>query len=249
MSWPRLKDLSPEEREIVREKRRIYNLEYKEKKRERIRNRAKQFAIEHRDELHEKRHREYIANKEAHKKRNREQYLKHRDKRLAYAREYLKKNSEHIKKMSRKRYRDNHDEIRAKCRENYKLNSEKIKAAAKEYRDRNKDKVLAAARRRSKTLAGRITHHAACIRRRARLADNANIACDKGIHWRTVAARQGSMLCAVCGKECVCTEDRRGSLYPTVDHIIPISKGGTHTWSNVRLLCRGCNTSKYNKLS
>jgi hypothetical protein len=33
----------------------------------------------------------------------------------------------------------------------------------------------------------------------------------------------------------------------TIDHITPISKGGTHTWDNVQLLCRECNTAKRDK--
>ena len=31
-----------------------------------------------------------------------------------------------------------------------------------------------------------------------------------------------------------------------VDHIVPRSRGGTHTWDNVQLLCRTCNSSKHN---
>jgi 5-methylcytosine-specific restriction endonuclease McrA len=31
---------------------------------------------------------------------------------------------------------------------------------------------------------------------------------------------------------------------PTIDHVIPLSKGGTHTYHNVQLLCRQCNTHK-----
>lgn len=35
---------------------------------------------------------------------------------------------------------------------------------------------------------------------------------------------------------------------PTIDHIIPTSKGGQHTASNIRLICRSCNSSKKDKL-
>jgi 5-methylcytosine-specific restriction endonuclease McrA len=37
-----------------------------------------------------------------------------------------------------------------------------------------------------------------------------------------------------------------GDNYPTIDHITPISKGGTHTWDNVGLACKRCNTLKSN---
>ena len=39
-----------------------------------------------------------------------------------------------------------------------------------------------------------------------------------------------------------------GDTYPTRDHVIPIVKGGTHTWDNVRLACRKCNSDKNDRL-
>lgn len=35
-----------------------------------------------------------------------------------------------------------------------------------------------------------------------------------------------------------------GNRYPSIDHIRPVSKGGTHTWDNVQLVHRGCNSIK-----
>lgn len=54
--------------------------------------------------------------------------------------------------------------------------------------------------------------------------------------------------CQCCGKLLsfeaeVCEND-----YPSIDHVIPLSKGGTHEWDNVQLLCRGCNIKKSNKI-
>lgn len=36
---------------------------------------------------------------------------------------------------------------------------------------------------------------------------------------------------------------------PELDHIVPISKGGPHTYANTQCLCRACNQSKGAKLS
>ena len=33
----------------------------------------------------------------------------------------------------------------------------------------------------------------------------------------------------------------------TIDHMIPLSRGGTHTWDNLITLCHQCNSSKSNK--
>lgn len=58
--------------------------------------------------------------------------------------------------------------------------------------------------------------------------------------------------CYICGKMCDYsdyTKDKYGTIiagkmYPSIDHVIPLSKGGTHTWDNIKLACRGCNTIK-----
>lgn len=36
--------------------------------------------------------------------------------------------------------------------------------------------------------------------------------------------------------------------YPSIDHIIPLSKGGTHTWGNVQIAHCKCNSFKGNEL-
>lgn len=38
-----------------------------------------------------------------------------------------------------------------------------------------------------------------------------------------------------------------GNMYPSIDHIRPISLGGLHSWDNVQLAHRGCNTRKRNR--
>jgi 5-methylcytosine-specific restriction endonuclease McrA len=63
--------------------------------------------------------------------------------------------------------------------------------------------------------------------------------------WRTVAERDG-MNCTYCG---VLTVEKHGDrrLWPTMDHVIPLSKGGAHSMDNAVLACWSCNTSKGNR--
>lgn len=35
-----------------------------------------------------------------------------------------------------------------------------------------------------------------------------------------------------------------GNHYPSIDHVQPLSKGGEHSWNNVKLACRICNSLK-----
>jgi len=57
--------------------------------------------------------------------------------------------------------------------------------------------------------------------------------------------------CHICGKECDKNDCSRndstfivGKRYPSVDHVIPLCSGGTHTWSNVMLAHVSCNSRK-----
>lgn len=53
--------------------------------------------------------------------------------------------------------------------------------------------------------------------------------------------------CNYCGKSLNFNGDPKAKDYPTIDHMIPISKGGFHEWDNVQLLCKHCNCKKGNK--
>ena len=46
------------------------------------------------------------------------------------------------------------------------------------------------------------------------------------------------------GKRCLCCGSDKDI---AIDHVIPISKGGTNTADNIQPLCRSCNSSKRDK--
>jgi len=50
--------------------------------------------------------------------------------------------------------------------------------------------------------------------------------------------------CAYCGTELTLQEKKPNSL--TIDHVIPQSKGGPHTWNNIVASCSTCNHAKSN---
>lgn len=54
-------------------------------------------------------------------------------------------------------------------------------------------------------------------------------------------------VCALCGRRIDFDGDSNGAHYPSIDHIIPLSKGGVHRWDNVQLACRECNNKKRDK--
>lgn len=50
--------------------------------------------------------------------------------------------------------------------------------------------------------------------------------------------------CQMCGRKVTEKDNVNNDDYAHLDHIIPLSKGGTHTLDNVQALCRKCNLIK-----
>ena len=63
--------------------------------------------------------------------------------------------------------------------------------------------------------------------------------------------RRDSGFCYICGRKCD-WNDKDGlkvfGKYPTIEHLIPVSRGGLHSWDNVRLACFDCNIKKSDEI-
>ena len=73
---------------------------------------------------------------------------------------------------------------------------------------------------------------------------------DKNITLEALYKRD-SGVCYLCGKPCDWNDKNEttvGSTYPSIDHVIPISRGGLHAWNNVRLAHFECNWRKSDTL-
>lgn len=128
-------------------------------------------------------------------------------------------NLEHYKAMKREEYQKNKEYYHLRHVARYAANRQAHIDKAKAY---------------AKTPRGII---------RARLAANKRRALTKGGDL-TIEQTQNLMerqkRCAYCKK--LFTKKRPA----TIDHVVPLSKGGLHTLSNVVLACKSCNSSKYN---
>lgn len=84
----------------------------------------------------------------------------------------------------------------------------------------------------------------------AQRAQEVGLDVDAGITEAALRERDGDC-CYLCGLEMSFERYRMGNYNPlraSIDHIIPIAKGGTHTWDNVKLACLRCNISKNDSL-
>ena len=99
----------------------------------------------------------------------------------------------------------------------------------------------------SKPCSNKATNHRHELLRRAKIA-NALVDLDIEIHE---LFNRDKGICYICGGLCDWSDKKKinntivcGEYYPSVDHVIPLAKGGLHSWENVRLAHRGCNTKK-----
>lgn len=152
-----------------------------------------------------------------------------RAKKQARARRYYEKNRERILAGRREEYAENRQEIQAVRNDARRQNPEKYRAARRRWYAANAEKMCAYNAASKKKHADSVRANNA--RRRARVRGAIGDLSREDIAEIT-AAQNGR--CAFCSKK------QRLS----VDHIVPLAKGGQHVRGNIQMLCRPCNSSK-----
>ena len=97
--------------------------------------------------------------------------------------------------------------------------------------------------RRCKSRCKSKTKESASHRRRAR---RYGVEYQSGITLRKLYMKHDGV-CAICGGKCDYGDRRWGHVgpsYPSIDHIVALANGGSHTWENVQLACCMCNSVK-----
>lgn len=172
------------------------------------------------------------ATKEYQNQKHKESYKRHKtrpDKRVGLDEERAKANQ-------KRWYEENKEWAAAKAKKWAEENDERVKELTKAYEERpevkakhrkwerdNPDKVKAQNRRRNhskRSTNGHFTEE----------------------QWQARLNFFGRR-CVECG----CDWDLLSSRDQTMDHIIPLSKGGTNWPSNLQPMCRSCNSKKSNK--
>lgn len=147
-------------------------------------------------------------------------HARNREYRNASKRLYNQREAEKMREYGRRYHAQNREQRRAISRKYYAAHSEEMKAYSVEYL-------------RNHPESRNIQHH----RRRARKQSALN---DGTITRQSVLALLSSWsgICPRCGKDAK----------PTIDHVIPLAKGGAESISNLQLLCRSCNSAKGTKI-
>lgn len=158
-------------------------------------------------------------------------YAKNRDHALRVSRAYYYANRERIIARDRAYKAERRELLRAKSRERYARNKEHCLAIARAYRERNLEKV----RERDRNSPARF---AASHRRRV-LIRNAKQKVTKQ-EWELILDRYG--------RKCLCCGRSQNEVALHMDHVVPLSRGGSHTADNVQPLCKSCNSKKHTRV-
>ena len=169
------------------------------------------------------------ANREKILKQKREHWHANRDEIGVKRRAKYQDNPKHTLALNKAWREANREKIRESRRAYRDTNREKIRASKKRYRDANKEKILEKSRAYYAANPHKFLIHGQRRRARERNADGSATA--KDIQSRLDAHGHK---CIFCGS----TEDLH------LDHVKPLSKGGSNWPSNLAPACGPCNLSK-----
>jgi len=157
-------------------------------------------------------------------------YQRNRDKILAQKSVYYQRKYDDIANYRKQYYKKNQKLLLAQKREFYQINGDALREKNRAYARNNRDKMNAYYRKYAVENPDVIRNKR--IKRRLRMMDNGIFQVTKR-DLRRLLSRQ----CVFCGtKENI-----------TLDHVIPVARGGRHSVGNLMPLCLSCNTSKQDK--
>lgn len=150
-------------------------------------------------------------------------------------RQYQRRHAERRRAKDRARYWANPERAKEEAKRYYEANAEARRVYAAQYRATNPEKAKASQRKYRESHPEQ--HIAQEHLRRAR---RTGVQIVETVMPNVVFERDGG-ICGIC-REVVFEQDR------TIDHIIPISKGGEHSYANTQLAHRRCNEVKHTTL-
>lgn len=141
-----------------------------------------------------------------------------------------KENPDRHNKNSRRTRANNIERARGYVRRWTEKNLERVKGTSREWSRNNPDRVRENVRRwRTENPEKAI---ASVHRRRARVKGNGG----------SYTVQEWRELCSMYDNRCLCCG--RNDVQLTVDHVLPVSMGGTSNIDNLQPLCKSCNCQK-----
>lgn len=180
----------------------------------------------------------YFANFDKKKIQRQHRYAENKELIAQKSKQYRDANKEKVMQGKKRYAEENAQKLRDKKRLYYAENKEKILERNKKYRIANKEMLAEKNRIYRENNPELISSHKRNRRAVKRLADGSHLASDVK---RIFDAQRG--LCANCNSKLF----KSGVKKYHVDHIMPLSLGGSNWPSNLQCLCPSCNLSKGSK--
>ena len=147
---------------------------------------------------------------------------KNADKMREYSKVWRKENAEELAQKKKAHYQENIDHYREYKREYHQKNADRLTEKTLQWQRENPDKV-----------------HIKAQRRRARLRE----AFVEDVNPFIVLERD-NWECHLCGGSIDPSLKSPERMSWSIDHVIPLAKGGTHEYSNCKAAHRVCNSRK-----
>ena len=162
-----------------------------------------------------------------------------RDSLLQYKKEYYLRNKKIQLQSQKNKYEENIEYSRIKSREYLALNKERInkKRRIRNSTPQEKIKIFERLKAYRLTENGRLSNLNYRHKRRSIVKNTNTIILNK-----LVEVVEDSKKCYWCGLEF------NGGIKKSIDHFIPLSRGGTHSLDNIVISCISCNCKKSNKM-
>lgn len=176
----------------------------------------------------------YAANKERHIENGRQWAARNPERRREIDRRYKKANTEKLRQRARERYWADPEKGREIGRRWAAAHRGKHNANSRRWRMEHPGKAKKAVRRWLEANPGKMREFNQ--NRRARLSEADGTVSD--YEWQAIVRHYGG--------RCLCCGNKEADL--TMDHIIPLARGGVHKASNIQPLCLSCNSKKGTKV-
>lgn len=158
-----------------------------------------------------------------------------------YDREYAQRNDDHIRRYRKRHYQENKEKVSEYGKRYYEENKDAVNARSRAWAKENRERVKAAS---SSWYRENIEH----VRKYRRIHRQSARAKELGVYVEdvdpeVVADRDGGK-CGICGGDVPADAVYPHPLTGTIDHVVPLSKGGLHSYRNVQLAHFSCNSQK-----